>query len=184
MKTVIIVGIITVIGIVSGLGLRIHQTNSIFREHIARGDRAYRDKEFQKALASYRQAHQLKSTPEAAMRIELVLQTQASQPHAVSQLITRNREAFRGLYERENKFLALRFLDEVHVDLLARKDWRSKTVSYRKLGDTVTYRIEGDLLSIPHACGVMRLKIVEDDRLLDLSSQAYYIRGAPERETL
>jgi hypothetical protein len=50
MKTAIIIGIITIVGIGSGLGIHIHRTNVIFQDHISQGDQAYRNREYQKAL--------------------------------------------------------------------------------------------------------------------------------------
>lgn len=61
-----------------------------------------------------------------------------------------NQTEFHGLYEDEDGFLGLDFLDESSVDMLAKGE---------KLGDTVNYTMEGNTITIVHACGTWYLKI-------------------------
>ena len=65
-----------------------------------------------------------------------------------------------GFYEQEDPDgriaseqiqLQLRFLDDTHVDMLQ---------DYKKIGDNpVTYTIQGNELTITHACGVWNMEI-------------------------
>ena len=78
MNARVILPIMILAGMVGAVGQRYYshrQATALFLDYIAQGDQAYRNGQYQNALNLYHQAHDMKSIPAAAERIELARQT-------------------------------------------------------------------------------------------------------------